>query len=33
LKDGYPKLILYKIWVRFVKSDKKSRILSEFFLL
>jgi hypothetical protein len=29
LKDGYPKLTLFKIWVPFCKSNKRSRVISE----
>jgi hypothetical protein len=30
LKDGYPKLTLFKVWVHFCKSDEKSRVIGEF---
>jgi hypothetical protein len=29
LKDGYPKLTLFKVWVLFFKTDEKSGVISE----
>jgi hypothetical protein len=29
LKDGYPKLILFKVWVPFFKSDERSGVISK----
>jgi hypothetical protein len=31
LKDEYPKLTYFKVWVYFFKSDEKSRVISEVF--
>jgi hypothetical protein len=31
LKDGYPKLTLFKVCVLFLKIDKKSEVISEVF--
>jgi hypothetical protein len=30
-KDLYPKLIFFKVWVHFYKSDEKSKIISKVF--
>jgi hypothetical protein len=31
LKDGYSKVILFKVWVPNYKSDERSRVISEIF--
>jgi hypothetical protein len=33
LKDGYPKLTCFKVWIPYLKNDKRSRIISESFFL
>jgi hypothetical protein len=32
LKDGYPKLRLFKIWVLNCKSDERSKVINEIFI-
>jgi hypothetical protein len=29
MKDGYPKLTLFKVWVLNCKNDERSRVISE----
>jgi hypothetical protein len=31
-KDGYPKLIVFKVWILNCKNDKISAVISEVFL-
>jgi hypothetical protein len=33
MKDGYPKLTFFKVWIHFFKSDKNQGLQIKFYLL